>query len=422
MVIAANLVSICFLSMLRMLTFSAALAQVAGNLILIDACKAGQVARATTNQPRNVVMSEQMRAARLHEPGQPLRIDRVEKPRPARGDVLVRVKSCGVIPNMNAIFSGKLWNQLPQLPASVGLDAAGTISEIGEGVTNFNVGDRVYINPWLACGSCHYCRADEPMLCTSSAFQGYFGFFPDSLRLMAVYPHGGFSEYVTAAPQRLVRLPESVSFDHAARFGYIGTSFAGLRAGRIGPGSCVAINGITGTLGVAATLLALGMGATRIIGFGRNERVLAQLKALAPQRIETLALSAAPIAEWMLAQTEQLGADVLLDCSARSASAAVAAEAMKGLKRGGIVVNIGALTEPLSIEPMRFMTTRLEFRGSNWFTTGEGQLMADMAGTGVLDLSPIENWTYPLDGVNEALDAIKKRPGGFTNLVVNPDR
>ena len=64
-------------------------------------------------------MAARMRAARLHEPGQPLRIDNVARPKPRANDVLIQVKSCGVIPNMNAIFSGRLWNHLPPLPASV---------------------------------------------------------------------------------------------------------------------------------------------------------------------------------------------------------------------------------------------------------------------------------------------------------------
>ncbi len=367
-------------------------------------------------------MAPHMRTARLHEPGQPLRIDSVERPKPSADDVLIEVKSCGVIPNMNAIFSGRLWNHLPALPASVGLDAAGIVAEIGERVTDIRIGDRVYVNPWLSCGQCAYCRSDQPLLCAAAAFQGYFGFFPQSLRLLEAYPFGGFSEYMTAAAQRLVRLPNDVNFDQAARFGYIGTSFAALRAGRVGAGSWVAINGITGTLGVGATLLALGMGATRILGFGRNRDVMSRLKALAPHRIDTLALSDKPIAEWLRERTDGLGVDVLIDCSARNASARNTAEALSGLKRGGIAVNIGALTEPLSIEPIRFMTGRLHFQGSNWFTTGEGQLMAEMARVGVLDLSHLISQAYPLARVNDALDAIKERPGGLVNIVVNPDR
>ena len=366
-------------------------------------------------------MAASMRVARLHEPGQPLRIDTVEIPEPRSRDVLVQAKASGVIPNMNAIFSGRLWNHLPPLPASVGLDAAGVVVKVGSEVTDVAVGDRVYVNPWLSCGMCSYCRAGEPLLCEAAAFQGYFGFFSHSTRQLAAYPFGGFSQYMTASPQRLVLLPQQVTFDQAARFGYLGTSFAALRLGQVGGGSWIAINGITGTLGVGATLLALGMGATRILGFGRNRDVLARLKALAPDRIEVLALGDASIAEWVRRHTDQLGVDVLVDCSARSAAAANTAEALAALKRGAVAVNIGALTEPLAIQPIRFMTSRLQFRGSNWFTTGEGRLMAEMAKVGVLDLSKLETRVYPLAKVNDALAEVQKRPGGFVNVVVNPD-
>ncbi len=217
-------------------------------------------------------------------------------------------------------------------------------------------------------------------------------------------------------------LPRSVTFEQAARFGYLGTSFAALRLAGVGGGSWLAINGITGTLGVGATLLALAMGATRIVGFGRNREVLAELKALAPDRIEVLPLGDASIVDWVRDRTDGLGVDALIDCSGRTAAAADTAAALAALKRGAIAINIGALTEPLAIEPMRFMTARLQLRGSNWFTTGEGRLMAEMASVGVLDLSKLKTHAHPLAKVNDALAEVASRPGGFVNIVVHPDR
>jgi alcohol dehydrogenase len=363
-----------------------------------------------------------MRAARLHQPGQPLRIDSVERPAPGPRDVLIEVMACGVIPNMNAIFGGGLWNRLPPLPAIVGLDAAGIVAGLGSEVTDAKIGDRVYVNPWLSCGACAYCRGGQPMLCATPAFQGYFGFFPESVKLLERYPYGGFAQFMTAASERLVHLPETVGFDHAARFGYIGTAFGGLRFAGVGAGSWVLINGVTGTLGVAATLLSLGMGATRILGLGRNRALLARLKALDPRRIDVLALGDAPIRDWVLQRTDGLGADVLLDCVARSAPASTTLEAVDALKRGGVAIEIGALTEPLPVAPMEFMTSRRQFRGSNWFTTGEGQLLAEMVATGVLDLGSLTTRGYPLDAINDAFEDIRTRPGGFTNIVVNPNR
>jgi alcohol dehydrogenase len=366
-------------------------------------------------------MVGQMRAARLHVPGEPMRVDQIDQPELYPTDVLIEVKACGVIPNMNAIFSGKHWNRLPPLPAVVGLDAAGTVAKIGAEVSNVSVGDRVYVNPWLSCGTCHYCRTQNELLCNEAAFQGYFGFFPKSEKLLRRYPFGGFGQFMTASPARLVHLPATVTFDQAARFGYLGTSFSALRFGGVGAGNWLAINGVTGTLGVGATLIALAMGATRILGVGRNRGILAAVKALAPARIDTFALGDGPIDQWIHSRTEGLGVDVLLDCSARASSAATTAEALAAVKRGGVAITIGALSEPLPIDAIRFMTSRLQLRGSNWFTTGEAQHMAELAGVGALDLGKLVTRAYPLDKINDALDAVKSRPGGFTNIVVHPN-
>jgi alcohol dehydrogenase len=368
-------------------------------------------------------MAAEMRAARLHEPGQPFRLDRIDMPRKRARDVLVKVKACSIIPNMNAIVSGKYWHHLPRMPAVMGLDAAGIVAEGAEGRDDFKVGDAVYVNPFLVCGRCDYCRAGTPMLCANAALRGYFGFNPEGAKLLEDYPYGGLAEYLTASPDHLVRLPPEVSFDQGCRFGYLGTSFAALRLGGAGAGSAIAINGVTGTLGVGAVLLALAMGVTRILGWGRNRAVLAQLKALAPRRIDTIALGDKPLAPWLKEHTDGAGVDILMDCTGRGGPAAPVMEAVSGVKRGGVTVNIGALAEPLTLNTTQFMTSAMQYRGSNWFTNHEAALMAEMVRAGVLNLDPWVPRVYPLAEVNAALADIRdERPGGFINFVVAPDR
>jgi alcohol dehydrogenase len=365
-------------------------------------------------------VSDQMRAARLHVPGEPFHVDRIAKPVPRPQDALVQVKACGIIPNMNAIVSGKFWHHLPPMPAVIGLDAAGVVVKAPEGRSPVAIGDRVYVNPFLSCGVCHYCRSGTPLFCADAALRGYFGFSDKGAKLLDEYPYGGLCEYITAAPDSLVTLPPEVTFEQGARFGYLGTSFGALRRGSVGAGSWVAINGITGTLGVGAVLLALAMGATRILGWGRNRPVLERLRALAPKRVDTLALGDQPIADWVRARTDGVGVDTLIDCTGRGGPAAPMLEALNAVKRGGITVNVGALAEPMPINPTQFMTSGMRYTGSNWFTNAEAALMADMVRTGALDLSPWEPRVYPLDKTNQALADIKNRPGGFANLVVNP--
>src|SRR5262249_60222753 len=81
-----------------------------------------------------------------------------------------------------------------------------------------------------------------------------------------------------------------------------------------GPGSTGLINGTGGTPGLGAALIAVGRGVARVIGTGRRRDLLARVKALAPARIEVLALEDQPIAEWARALTGGLGVDMAVDC------------------------------------------------------------------------------------------------------------
>lgn len=366
-------------------------------------------------------MSGTMRAARLHEPDTPFRIDEIPVPEPGPGDAVVAVQACGVVPNMRNIVRGGHWRTLPPLPAVMGLDAAGVIAKLGRGVEGLAEGDRVYVNPALSCGTCDYCRRGaSPLNCDYGALQGYFGFRPAAAAMLAKYPYGGFAEYILAPARNLVKLSPAVSFEAGARFGYLGTAYAALRAGGAKPGGSLAIVGATGTLGVNATLFALALGVASIVPIARNAERLARLKTLAPARIEPIVIDGADIADRLRAATQGIGPELVLDCLGAGAGAETTSQAIDGMMRGGTVVNIGALSQPLEIAPMRFMATALTYRGSNWFTVAQGEEMSALAEAGLVDLDIFEHRAFALEEVNEALAAVGENPGGFVNVIVRP--
>ncbi len=145
-----------------------------------------------------------MRAARMHEVGQPMRIDTVERPVAKATDVVVQVKSCGMVPNLgNVLANWPKWCPhlpLPKLPATFGLDPAGIVPEVGEQVIGIEPGDRVYISPVRSCGACPACLSGKRTQCNHFTFNGYFGFQSELQKLFDMYPNGGFCEYM-AAPQ-----------------------------------------------------------------------------------------------------------------------------------------------------------------------------------------------------------------------------
>jgi alcohol dehydrogenase len=367
-------------------------------------------------------MVEMMRAARLHAIDRPFVVEEIPVPTPRPNDVLVRVRACGVVPNLRNIILN--WNKwlphlpTPPLPAIYGLDASGEIAAIGSQVRGFKPGDRVYVNPGHACGSCRHCRDGLVMNCRSYTFRGYFGFGPGSKQVFEDYPYGGFSEYLLAPTYSLVPLPGNVSFEAAARFGYIGTAYSGIRKANIGGGSTILIDGISGTLGLGACLVALALGIPRILGTGRNQALLDRVKAIAPDRITVKALDEHRVTDWARGLTDGDGVDAVIECVGPNTPASTVLDAFGALRRGGRAVNISGAAEPLAIDPHWLMDSNIQVIGSVWFTSPEGEDLAIMGGAGTLDLGVFEHRRYPLDQLNEAVDGVETRNGGFTNVVV----
>jgi alcohol dehydrogenase len=243
---------------------------------------------------------------------------------------------------------------------------------------------------------------------------------------MRAYPYGGLAQFITAPVSALVKLPDNVGFEAAARFGYFGTAYSAMRKIGVGPGQTLLINGISGQLGLNAALLALAMGATKILGTGRNAAMLERVRALAPDRIEVLPVpeapagAADPLVAYAKKATDGHGVDGTIDCLPPGAPASAMVRALFCLRRGGRAVNVGAVLETLPVNAFWMMTNRIGLQGSVWFTTAEGEDMAAMAGAGTLNLAALEHRVSPLSKINEVLDGMDRRDGGFTNFVIDP--
>ena len=365
-----------------------------------------------------------MQVARMHKVGGTLHIEDVDTPAPRDGDVLVRVRSCGIVPNLgNILANWTTWFPdlpLPPLPAIFGLDPAGDIVAVGAGVQSAKVGDRVYVNPGRSCGTCRHCSAGDPIACRYFTFNGYFGFSRLSAEIFRRYPYGGLGEYMTAPATALVPLPPNVTFDEAARFGYIGTAYSGLKKAKAGPLTTVLVNGASGTLGLGAVMSAIVLGAPRILGTGRNKKLLEAVKAIAPDRIEVFALEDGSITNWARTLTDDEGVDAVIDCLGPGAEHETFLQALYSVRRGGVIVDVGAVAGDVPVNIHYMMDRNISLVGSLWFTALEGRELAAYASSGALDLSIFEHETFPLERVNEAISGIGTRNGGFSNYVIHP--
>ena len=136
-----------------------------------------------------------MRAMVLDKPSRPLQLRDVSKPKPDRGQLLVRVATCAMCRTDLHVVDGELPD--PKLPLILGHQIVGRVEEIGEGANSkFAVGDRVGI-PWLGWtdGECVYCRSNRENLCDRARFTGYT-------------IDGGYAEFAVADSRFCFHLPD----------------------------------------------------------------------------------------------------------------------------------------------------------------------------------------------------------------------
>ncbi len=175
-----------------------------------------------------------MKAQVLDQPdpveNNPLHLRDVERPLPGAGEILVRVRACGVCHTDLHVVEGELPHiKLPIIP---GHEIVGVVEALGEGAARFKVGDRVGI-PWLHSSdqTCIYCQHGQENLCDAATFTGYT-------------VNGGYAEFVTAREDYAVAIPQHFSDVEAAPLlcaGIVG--YRSLRLSDLQPGERLGLYG-----------------------------------------------------------------------------------------------------------------------------------------------------------------------------------
>lgn len=180
-----------------------------------------------------------MKAIRVHQFNMPnaMTVEDIPAPQPGPGQIRIRVKNAGINPNETYVLTGTYAFYTPELPFTPGFDGAGVIDALGEGVTGFAPGDRV----WIA------------------------GF-------MAAHNTGTYAEQVVVSADAVQALPDNISFAQGAALGIPAT--AAYRAiylrGEVKAGDCVLIHGASGGVGLLAIQMAKAQGAV-VIGTASSE-------------------------------------------------------------------------------------------------------------------------------------------------------
>ena len=276
-----------------------------------------------------------MRAIEIAFPSGPLELVERPMPEPGRGQVRIRVQACGVCHSDEIAKEG--WLPGMTYPLTPGHEVAGVIDALGDGVTGWQIGQRVGVG-WFGgqCGRCELCQRGDFMNCRN-------------LPITGITQHGGYAEAMLADAAALALIPDELSAVEAAPMlcAGISTYNALLRCGA-GPGDLVAVLGVGG-LGHLAVQFAARMGFDVVATDRGPER-----EALAKQLGANRYIDAAAM-EVGKALAAMGGAKAVI---ATAPSAKAMSEAIEGLSVDGVLVALGVPEEPIVVSVRTLLSGR----------------------------------------------------------------
>ena len=315
-----------------------------------------------------------MLAMLLDAPGRDLRRASAPVPRAGAGQVLLRVRACGICRTDLHVIDGELPN--PKLPLVPGHEIVGEVAECGPGTDGLAPGDRVGV-PWLAwtCGTCRYCRAGRENLCDRARFTGY-------------QVDGGYAEYTVADARYCFPLPIAYTDGDAA------------------PLLCA---GLIGHRSLRATGDAERLG---IYGFGAAAHIVAQVARHEGRRVfaftrpgdeEGQAFARELGAEWAGASTEPppepLDAAIIF-----APVGALVPAALRAVAKAGTVVCAGIHMSPIPSFPYSILWEERVVRSVANLTRADGEEFLGLAGRIPLRIA---TETLPLERANDALALVR---------------
>jgi alcohol dehydrogenase len=335
-------------------------------------------------------------------------------PEPRPGSVLVRVEASSLLSYLKLFVAGKLPSDNPPRTAfTIGTNAVGVLEAVGRDVWHLKPGQRVML-------SSHFVARDNvqdpgQILIGMTATAGADAILTD-------WPDGTLAEFALT-PVEAVTPAEGLDHIDSAQLTAVSrfmVPFGGMLRGRLAAGETLVVTGATGKFGSAAVLLAVAMGAARVIAAGRNQSKLESMARVAGSRVKTVVLTGEVSADARaLREASGGGAQMAFDMVGQAQDSNATLAALHSLRRGGRLVLMGSMSADLPIPYTTLMFNNWELLGQFMYPANAYLRLLELVRCGLLDITKIRPRSYPLAALPEAMDAAAN-VGNFDTVVVQP--
>ena len=339
-----------------------------------------------------------MKAVQLIEIGKDLEVREVPVQEPKSNEVLIRIKAAGICHSDVHYREGV--SSVDHLPITLGHEVAGEIEKLGSEVTNYQVGDRVCINYMVTCGKCKYCVQGTEQFCVEG-------------KMIGKNIDGGYAEKITVPTRGIFKIPDSVSFEHAAvMMCSSSTSLHALRKTRFKKGETIAIFGLGG-LGISALQLAKEIGAKEIYTIDINSSKLDIAKKMGAVPINAKLTD--PVQK-IMELTSNDGVDVALELIGLPLTLN---QGVRSLARFGRLGMVGITTDKFSINSYEAIGREKEIIGVSDHLLSEIPFLLELADKSKLDLSKVVTKSVPLEAkeINEIHYQLKEFKADFRTVI-----
>jgi len=323
------------------------------------------------------------------------------QPQPAPGWMLVRVRSCGICGSDLDWFDG----QFPAPSVCPGHEIAGEVVEIVGQSSGIAAGDRVAVEPLVACGRCAACQVGNYQICPA-------------VRVLGVALDGGFAEYVTIPGERAYRIPTELDFAVGSLAEPAAVCVHAVRLANVSMGDSVLVLG-AGTIGLLAIMAAQAAGATTVAITARHPHQAEMARRIGASHV----FPASPEnGQELAAFARECPFDVVL--ATLGGSEQILNDAIQSVRPGGTVVILGVFYAPPRCNALAVMMKEVRLVGSLTYGRRDQQADFELALKMLASNAPLARGVvthrFGLEAIGEAFETARDKKRGSIKVAITP--